>query len=145
VYGLKQASKNWNKTIATWLEDHGFSQSKVDPGIYLFIKEGKDYVFALYVDDIIIVGPVCSLIVGLKSVFGVRCNVHDLRPMPWLLGMKVERDRGNIIIIRIGQHQLLFDMLERFNMVDCKLVGSPMAVDDFSNCVETSPSMLPPS
>jgi hypothetical protein len=143
VYSLKQAPKNWNKTIATWLEDYGFIQSKVGPGICVFIKEGKAYVLALYVDEIIIVGPVCSFIFGFKSAFGVRSNVHDLGPMSWLLGMTVERDRGYIIIM-IGQHQLVLDMLERFNMVDCKLVGSPMAVDALSNCVKTSTSKLPP-
>jgi hypothetical protein len=35
-------------------------------------------------------------------------------------------------------------MQERFNMLDCKPVGSPMAVDALSNCVETSTSKLPP-
>jgi hypothetical protein len=35
-------------------------------------------------------------------------------------------------------------MLERFNIVDCKPVDSPMAVDALSNCVETSTSKLPP-
>jgi hypothetical protein len=34
-------------------------------------------------------------------------------------------------------------MLERLNMMDCKPVGSPMAVDALSNCVETSTSKLP--
>jgi hypothetical protein len=51
LYGLKQAPRNWNKTITTWLEENGFTQSKVDPGIYVFIKEGELYVLALYVDD----------------------------------------------------------------------------------------------
>jgi hypothetical protein len=35
-------------------------------------------------------------------------------------------------------------MLERFNMMDCKLVGSPMAVDALNKCVETSTSKLHP-
>jgi hypothetical protein len=51
--------------------------------------------------------------------------------------MTVERDRGNRIIT-IGQQQYVSDMLERFNMMDCKSVGSPMAVDALSICVETS-------
>ena len=37
LYGLKQAPRNWNKTVTTWLEEYGFTQSKVDPGIYVFI------------------------------------------------------------------------------------------------------------
>jgi hypothetical protein len=57
--------------------------------------------------------------------------------------MTVEGDRANRII-RIGQQQYVLDMLKRFNMMDCKPVGSPMAVDALSNCVERSTSKLPP-
>jgi hypothetical protein len=46
-YGLNEAPRNWNKTVTTWLEEYGFSQSKVDPGIYVFIKECELYVLAL--------------------------------------------------------------------------------------------------
>jgi hypothetical protein len=108
LYGLKQAPKNWNKTITTWLEEYGFSQSKVDPVIYIFVKEGELYVLALYVDDNLIVGPSGSFIVEFKSAFGVRLNVQDLGPLSWLLGVTLERDHGNRII-RIGQHQYVLD------------------------------------
>jgi hypothetical protein len=102
MYGLKQAPRNWNKTITSWLEENGFTQSKVDPGIYVFIEESELYVLALYVDDNIVVGPAGSFIVGFKSAFRVRFNVQDLGPMSRLLGMTVDRGRGNRII-RIGQ------------------------------------------
>jgi hypothetical protein len=115
----------------------------VDPGIYVFIKEGKLYVLALYVDDNIIVGPSGSFIVGFKSVFCTRFNLQDLCLMSWLLSMTVESDRGNRII-KIGQQQHVLDMLERLNMVECKPAGSPMAADALSSCVETSTSKLPP-
>jgi hypothetical protein len=78
LYGLKQALRNWNKTITSWLEEYSFSQFKVDPGIYVFIKEGELYVLALYVEDIIIIGPTGSFIVRFKSAFGVRFDVQDL-------------------------------------------------------------------
>jgi hypothetical protein len=123
LYGLKQAPRNWNRTITSWLEEYGFSQSKVDPGIYVFIKEGELNVLALYVDDSIIVGPTGSFIVGFKSAFGESFNVQDLGPVSWLLGMTVGRDRGSRII-RIGQQQYVLDMLERFNMMDCKPVAT---------------------
>jgi hypothetical protein len=87
------------------------------------------------VDDSIIVGPPGSLIIWSNSAFGERFNVQDLGTMSWLLGLTVERDRGNRIIM-IGQQQYVLDMLERFKvMMDCKAVGSPMAVDALSNCV----------
>jgi hypothetical protein len=86
------------------------------------------------VDGSIIVKPAGSFIVGFKSAFGERIDAQDLGPVSWLLGMTIERDRGNRIIM-IGQQQYVLDMLERFNIMDCKPVGSPMAVDALSNCV----------
>jgi hypothetical protein len=138
LYGLKEAPRNCNRTNTTWLKDYGFSQSKADPGTYVFSKENELYVLAVYVDDNITVGLAGSFIVGFKSAFGMRFNVQDMGASSWHLGMTVERDRGNRII-RIGQQQYVLDMLERFSTV-----GSPMAVDALSNCVDTSTSKLPP-
>jgi hypothetical protein len=93
LYGLKQATRSWNKTNTTWLEENGFGQPKVDPNISVFIKEGDLYVLALYVGDSIIVGPAGSFIFGLnKSAFGMRLSVQDMGIVSWLLGMTVERD-----------------------------------------------------
>jgi hypothetical protein len=126
LYGLKQAPMKWKKKITTWLEEYGFSQSKVDPGIDFFSKEGELYVLALYVDDIVIVGLGGSFLVEFKSAFGSRLNMQDMGQVFWLLGMTVERDRGNRTI-RIGQQQYVLYILERFNMaLDCKPVGSPI-------------------
>jgi hypothetical protein len=57
--------------------------------------------------------------------------------------MTIKRYRSNRVT-KIGQQKYVLDMLERFNMMDCKPVGSPMTVDALSNCVETSTSKLPP-
>jgi hypothetical protein len=143
LYGVKQAHRNWNKTVTAWLKEYGFSQSKVGPRVDVFIKEGELYVLALYVDDNIIVGLAGSCIVGFKSAFGMRFNVQDIGQVSWLLGMTVEGDRDNRVI-RIAQQQYVLDMMERFNQMDCKPVGSPMAVDALSNCVERSTSKLSP-
>jgi hypothetical protein len=82
LYGVMQTPRKWNKTITAWLKECAFSQSKVDHGNYVFIKEGDLYVFALCVDESIIVGPSGSFIVGFKSAFGMRStcktSVHCL-------------------------------------------------------------------
>jgi hypothetical protein len=55
----------------------------------------------------------------------------------------MERDRS-IRINKVGQRHYVLDMLERFSMVDYKPMGSPMAVTNFSACVdETSSLQLP--
>lgn len=54
LYGLKQASRQWNAKLTTALLSIGFSQAKSDPS--LFTKAGSNCFAALlvYVDDIII-------------------------------------------------------------------------------------------
>jgi hypothetical protein len=144
LYGLKQAPRNWNNTITAWLEEYGFCQSKVDPCIFIYQKAGQLYIMAMYVDDNIIAGAAGRFIPEFKVAFGSGFNVQDLGPVSWLLGMTVERDNGTGIIM-LGQRQYVLDMLERFNMMDCKPVSSPMAVDDVGKCGDkTSVTQLPP-
>jgi hypothetical protein len=94
-------------------------------------------------DNIIVISAGC-FIAEFKTAFGRRVNLQDMGPVSWLLGMTLERDRSSHTI-KIGERQRVLDMLERFNMDDCKPVDSPMAVDALSNCVEeTLASKLPP-
>jgi hypothetical protein len=144
LYGLKQAPRNWNKTITTWLEDYGFCKSKVDQCIFIYQKACQLYIMAMYVDDNIIAGAAGRFIPEFKVAFGNKFNVQDLGRVSWLLGMTVERDRGTGVI-RLGQRQYVLNVLERFNMMDCKPVSSPMAVDAVGKCGdETSVTHLPP-
>jgi hypothetical protein len=85
------------------------------------------------VDDGIIAGAAGRFIPEFKVAFGNKFNVQDLGPYSLLLGMTVERDRGTGII-RLGHRQYVLDMLERFNIMDCKPVSSPMAVDAMGKC-----------
>jgi hypothetical protein len=54
------------------------------------------------------------------------------------------RDGSIRIIIKFDKRQFVFDMLERFNMVDCKPVGSPIAVDALSVCADGTSSLKLP-
>ena len=141
IYGLKQAPRNWSKTVSAWLVEYGFKQSTVDPCIYTFAAGGDLYILALYVDDSIMAGPQGSFISDFKRAFGKRFNVQDLGPVSWLLGMTVERDRA-AGVLKVGQRQYILDMLERFNMSDCKPVSTPMTVGALSEA--TASEVLSP-
>jgi hypothetical protein len=110
LYSVQQAPRHWKNTITTRQEEYGFIQSKVDPCIYVFCKAGELYVLALYVDDTNIAGSSGNFIVEVKKALGRRFNVQDMGPVSWLLGMTVERDRGNKTL-KIGQGQCIWDML----------------------------------
>jgi hypothetical protein len=98
----------------------------------------------LYADDNIIVGSAGCFIAEVKTTFERRLNVQDMGMVSWLLGMTMERHYGSHTIT-IGKRQYVLDMLERLNIEDCKSVGSPLAVDAFSNCVEETPASKLPS
>jgi len=140
LYGIRQAPRNWNHCITEWLESYGFQQSKVDPGCYIYNGSEGFYILALYVDDSILCGPKGPFITNFKQAFGKRFNIEDLGAVAWLLGMTVERDRA-ARTVKLGQRQFVMDMLEQFNMVDCKIADTPMPVK--SSTVNTDSSPLP--
>lgn len=134
LYGLKQAPRNWNATITQWLVEYGFKQSAVDPGVFVHTGAGGVgvYVLVLYVDDNLLMGPAGDFIPAFKKAFKERFEIQDLGPVAWMLGMTVERDRTSRTI-SLGQQQYVLDMLERFNMLECKPVTTPMVLGALSN------------
>ena len=47
LYGCKQAARNWFKYLTTGLLGHGFTQSKIDPCLFL----RHDVIMVVYMDD----------------------------------------------------------------------------------------------
>jgi hypothetical protein len=125
LYGIKQAPRAWNSCVTEWLENYGFTQSRVDPGIYTTTFEGHLYVLAMYVDDCLLIGRGGPFIVKFKGDFSAEFKIEDLGPVSWLLGCSIERNR-KLRTLRIRQKQYIVDILELFNMSDCVSVGTPM-------------------
>ena len=46
LYGLKQASRNWNKVKDKWLKNYGFTSSPVDTCLYI-LKQGNSITVVL--------------------------------------------------------------------------------------------------
>lgn len=142
LYGLRQAPREWNATITDWLATKGFVQSMIDPGIYVHKSGANVYILALYVDDSILVGPAGPFIVEFKREFGKRFNIQDLGAVSWLLGMSVIRDRENRTL-HLSQEQYVLDMLELFNMTDCKPAGTPLESKEIAGDDSPLPDSTP--
>ena len=125
LYGIKQAPRAWNVCVSDWLENYGFTQSRVDPGIYTNIVNGHLYVLAIYVDDCLLIGRGGSFVIDFKKDFSTEFKIEDLGPVSWLLGCSIERNR-KLRTLCIRQRQYIVDILEMFNMSDCISVGTPM-------------------
>ena len=122
LYGLKQAGFEWNKTLDSAMREIGFSNYPADPCLYSKIeKDGTWTATAVWVDDFIWAGigdGIDHAIDALKLKFGLQ----DMGEPKWLLGMQITRGPG---IVTLDQKHYIAKLLERFNMTDCKPVGSP--------------------
>ncbi|KAL0354232.1 UNVERIFIED_CONTAM: Retrovirus-related Pol polyprotein from transposon RE2 [Sesamum angustifolium] len=92
LYGLKQASRQWNVEFTTKLQEFGFMQSPND--YCLFVKTTDSEILALlvYVDDILLTGS------SLEEIQAVKCYLHDLFTIKdigearYFLGLEIARN-----------------------------------------------------
>ncbi|WCJ31679.1 Retrovirus-related Pol polyprotein from transposon TNT 1-94 [Euphorbia peplus] len=127
IYGLKQASRSWNKRFDEAVKGYGFEQNYDEPCVYKK-NSGSTVVFLiLYVDDILLMGndvPALQQVkVWLSSVFSMK----DLGEASYILGIMIYRDRPNRMI-GLSQSTYLDKVLRRFSMENSKRGNLPMVV-----------------
>jgi hypothetical protein len=125
LYGLKQAPRIWYQTLTNFLRTLGFEPINADLGI--FVRSGV-YI-AVYVDDLLIIGPSIAEIKSIKRSLRNRFQMTDLGPCSYYLGMSIRRDRQNRILY-LSQEAYIHKVLHQFQMDDCTPVSTP---------IETSP------
>jgi hypothetical protein len=125
LYGLKQAPRVWHGKLSKELADMGFEPSAADPA--LFIKKTEPIVYLLtYVDDIqVITGDMTSLNETKNKILTVF-DGRDLGTSSFFLGMDIHRDR-HAKTIKLGQIRLINDLLEKYGMMECKTLSTPLS------------------
>ena len=68
LYGLKQASRQWNIKLTTTLMNAGFLQSSHDYSLFTLKKPEGMVIVLIYVDDLLITGDNDTLITEVKEV-----------------------------------------------------------------------------
>ena len=135
LYGLKQAPRIWYQTLSTLLEGLGFYPLTSDVGIFV---KGNTYI-AVYVDDLLIAGPLKEEIQELKDALSNRFQMTDLGPCSYYLGMTVVRDRKNRII-RLSQKGYIEKILKDFGMCEAKPQYTPMKTDQIETPEDYEPT-----
>ena len=121
LYELKQFSRVWYNTLATFLRDQGFLAMDADLSVF---ANGK-VIIVIYVDDLLITGPRKADIQWVKDVLHGRFKMIDLGPMHYYLGMGIERDRRQRTL-HLSQKVYLKKVLKDHGMWECKPVATPM-------------------
>lgn len=125
IYGLKQASRVWNKKLDSVLIGLGFKRSEVDQCIYFKIVGEKMLMIAVYVDDLLIFSNCKQLKDDLKINLQKQFKMKDLGEAKYCLGIQITRDRIHRKIW-LDQERYMEEVLNKFNMSDCNPVSTPL-------------------
>lgn len=122
LYGLKQASRCWNRTFTGFIEKFGFIVCQSDPCVFVSTRDGNTIILAIYVDDGLIAGSndecIRDVISHLRGQFEMTIvNVGCF------LGLEIERLADGSIFL----HQSAYarKILQKFEMEECNAVATP--------------------
>lgn len=125
IYGLKQSSRAWYKKVDEVLLQLGYRRSKIEPCMYTKIQEKLKTIVTLYVDDFFIFSNDSKETKHLKDVLGSHFKLKDLGEIKRCLGVNVTFNKSERIVT-LSQKDYIDQLLNKFNMSDCKPVQTPM-------------------
>ncbi|WCJ31560.1 Transposon Ty2-LR1 Gag-Pol polyprotein [Euphorbia peplus] len=126
IYGLKQASRSWNKKFNESIKEFGFIQNLDEPCVYRKNSGSSDTFLVLYVDDILLIGGNISELQATKQWLNKCFAMKDLGEAETILGIRIHRDRAQRLL-GLSQAKYIDKILKRFNMSNSKKGFIPMA------------------
>nr|GFA66862.1 retrotransposon protein, putative, Ty1-copia subclass [Tanacetum cinerariifolium] len=125
IYGLKQASKSWNKRFNKEVKKIGLTQNPDEPCVYFKASGGNVAFLILYVDDILLMGNNVTMLQEVKSWICKCFFMKDLGEAAYILRIKIIRDRSKKLIA-LSQSAYLEKILKKFWMKNSKKWYTPM-------------------
>lgn len=126
LYGLKQAPRAWYGKIAEFLMECGYVMSHADSSLFIKVKGAKTSIVLLYVDDLVVTGDDEFEIGQTKGNLSVRFQMKELGELKHFLGLEVDRTEEGLFLC---QQKYAKDLLQKFGMLECKPISTPMEVN----------------
>lgn len=123
LYGLKQASRQWNKELSKFLISLGFTQSKQDYSLFTRDLHGEFVIILVYVDDMVLTGTSQSQIDIVKQELHQAFTIKDLGDLKYFLGIEVIRNNSGTLL---SQRKYILDIIKDLNLDKSKPVSSPL-------------------
>ena len=121
IYGAKQSNRCFYQKMKTILIELNMRESSVDPCV--FIGSPDDSLFlALYVDDSLVFGESEKVVKDFLARLGEHLDI-TFKPLSCFLGMQIERIQNGLFI---HQRKYIDEILEKFQMSDCKPMSTPL-------------------
>ncbi|KAI3666993.1 hypothetical protein L6452_42034 [Arctium lappa] len=124
LYGLKQAPRAWYDVLSKFLVKSGFSKGKVDTTLFIKKEKTDIILIQIFVDDIIFGSTNPKYCKNFSNLMVSRFQMSMMGEMNFFLGLQVKQFSTGIFI---NQSKYILDILRKFNMENCKPIGTPMA------------------
>lgn len=125
IYGLKQASRAWNKKVDSCLLSNGYTQSKLEHCMYIKNENQSKTIVTVYVDDFFIFSNNVVEVNRLKIALNKQFKIKDLGQVKHCLGMNINfnKTEGSVTL---SQESYIDKLLNKFHMSECKPVDTPI-------------------
>ncbi|XP_019150409.1 PREDICTED: uncharacterized protein LOC109147234 [Ipomoea nil] len=123
LYGLKQASRQWNVKLTTALIQVGFIQSQADPSLFTKNDDAGFIAILVYVDDILVASASLNLITDLKQFLDTTFRIKDLGPLGYFLGIETHQGKDGLSLC---QRKYALEILEEAGFLESKSASTPM-------------------
>ncbi|GJR44570.1 retrotransposon protein, putative, ty1-copia subclass [Tanacetum coccineum] len=125
IYGLKQASRSWNKRFDVEIKKIGFTKNPDEPCVYLKASGSNVVFLILYVDDILLMGNDVTMLQEVRSWLCNSFSIKDLGEAAYILGIKIRSDKSKRLIA-LSQSAYLEKILKKFWKENFKKGYTPM-------------------
>ena len=86
--------------------------------VWVYLQDGVCIIIPVFIDNITIAAKSKDTIQHVKDDLCTHFKLRDLRPVSWLLGVKVEHDHLKHSL-SISQQQYTLDILECYGFLNC--------------------------
>jgi Reverse transcriptase (RNA-dependent DNA polymerase) len=125
IYGMKQASRVWNVTFDSVVQEWGFMRLPCEWCVYRRQSKTGTILFAVHVDDIISIASSSDENKRFQSLLTSRWDISALGPAKFALGIAISRDRA-ARTISLSQTVMIDRLLDNFGQLDARPVDMPM-------------------
>ncbi|WJX43802.1 hypothetical protein P8452_30856 [Trifolium repens] len=123
LYGLKQASRQWNTKLTDTLISSGYIQSKSDYSLFTKQRSTGFTVILVYVDDLVLGGTDADEITHIKALLDTKFSIKDLGILKYFLGFEVARTKAGISLC---QRKYTLDLITDAGLLGAKPCSTPM-------------------
>ncbi|CAJ2658415.1 unnamed protein product [Trifolium pratense] len=123
LYGLKQASRQWNTKLTDTLTSSGYIQSKSDYSLFTKQRSSGFTVILVYVDDLVLGGTDIDEITHIKTLLDTKFSIKDLGTLKDFLGFEVARTKAGISLC---QTKYTLDLIKDAGLLGAKPCNIPM-------------------